>query len=88
MGMSFAYSPADRDDEVSARVIHTAIGKGVTLIDTPDVYGPFTNEELVGTALLDRRDEVVLASKCELVTATSCRAATPTTSGRRPRARW
>ncbi|TMR21348.1 aldo/keto reductase [Nonomuraea turkmeniaca] len=67
MGMSFAYSPADRDDEVSARVIHTAVDKGVTLIDTADVYGPFTNEELVGAALRDHRDEVVLASKCGLV---------------------
>ncbi|MUN35179.1 aldo/keto reductase [Actinomadura sp. NEAU-AAG5] len=67
MGMSFAYSPGRRDDEESVRVVHTAIDRGVTLIDTADVYGPFTNEELVGRALRDRRDEVVLASKCGLV---------------------
>ncbi|TDD92496.1 aldo/keto reductase [Actinomadura rubrisoli] len=67
MGMSFAYSPAKRDDEESIRVIGAAIDKGVTLIDTADVYGPFTNEKLVGRALRARRDEVVLASKCGLV---------------------
>ncbi|RFS83104.1 aldo/keto reductase [Actinomadura spongiicola] len=67
MGMSFAYDPATRDDEESIRVINAAIDEGVTLIDTADVYGPFTNEELVGRALRGRRDEVVLASKCGLV---------------------
>ncbi|PBC76726.1 aryl-alcohol dehydrogenase-like predicted oxidoreductase [Streptomyces sp. TLI_235] len=67
MGMSFAYSRTRRDDAESIRVIHRAIDLGVTLIDTADVYGPHTNEELVGRALRDRRDEVVLASKAGLV---------------------
>jgi len=67
MGMSFAYSASQRNEEESIRVIHRAIDLGTTLIDTADVYGPFTNEELVGRALAGRRDEVVLASKCGLV---------------------
>ena len=67
MGMSWAYDPAQRDDAESIRTIHRAIELGVTLIDTADVYGPFTNEELVGRALAGRRDEVVLATKCGLV---------------------
>ncbi|HEX3872992.1 MAG TPA: aldo/keto reductase [Solirubrobacteraceae bacterium] len=66
MGMSWAYNPEDRDDDRSIGVIHRAIDLGVTLIDTADVYGPFTNELLVGRALADRRDEVVLATKCGL----------------------
>jgi aryl-alcohol dehydrogenase-like predicted oxidoreductase len=48
MGMTWAYNPDERDDAQSAAVIHRAIDLGVTLIDTADVYGPFTNEELVG----------------------------------------
>lgn len=67
MGMSWAYAPDDRDDDRSIGVIHRAIELGVTLIDTADVYGPFTNEELVGRALAGRRDEVVLATKCGLI---------------------
>lgn len=67
MGMSFAYSAGARDDAESIRVIHRAIDLGVTLIDTADVYGPFTNEELVGRALAGCRDKVTLASKCGLV---------------------
>lgn len=67
MGMSFAYSPSSRDDARSARVIHEAIDLGMTLIDTADVYGPHTNEELVGRAVRSRLDEIVLASKCGLV---------------------
>ncbi len=63
MGMSGAYTGAGTDDTESIRTIHRAIDLGVTLIDTADVYGPFTNEELVGRALADRRDEVVLATK-------------------------
>ncbi|SFR28743.1 Predicted oxidoreductase [Lentzea waywayandensis] len=63
MGMSFAYDPGNRDDETSARVIREALDLGVTLIDTADVYGPFTNEELVGRALQGRRDEAVLSTK-------------------------
>jgi len=67
MGMSWAYSSAERDDAESEVVIRRALDLGVTLIDTADVYGPFTNEELVGRALAGRRDEAVLATKCGLV---------------------
>lgn len=61
MGMSDFYG--DRDDLESVRTIHRAIELGVTLIDTADMYGPFTNEELVGRAIEGRRDQVVLATK-------------------------
>jgi aryl-alcohol dehydrogenase-like predicted oxidoreductase len=67
MGMSWAYGPSERDDEASTAVIRRALDLGVTLIDTSDVYGPFTNEELVGRALAGRRDEAVLATKGGLV---------------------
>jgi aryl-alcohol dehydrogenase-like predicted oxidoreductase len=67
MGMSWAYGTAARDDERWSALIHHAIDLGVTLIDTADVYGPFTNEEVVGRALAGRRDEVVLATKVGLV---------------------
>ena len=67
MGMSQAYSPSQFDDEESTRTIHRALDLGVTLIDTAEIYGPFTNEELVGRAIRDRRDEVVLATKYGLV---------------------
>lgn len=63
MGMSWAYG-GERDDDESIRVIRHAIDLGANLIDTADMYGPFTNEELVGRALRGRRDEVVLATKC------------------------
>jgi aryl-alcohol dehydrogenase-like predicted oxidoreductase len=63
MGMSAAYTGAGTDDAESIRAIHRAIDLGVTLIDTAEVYGPYTNEELVGQALRDRRDDVVLATK-------------------------
>jgi aryl-alcohol dehydrogenase-like predicted oxidoreductase len=66
MGMSWAYNPEDRDDDRSVSVIRRAIEIGVTLIDTADVYGPLTNEQLVGRALQGRREEVVLATKCGL----------------------
>ncbi len=67
MGMTWAYSAADRDDTESIATIHRALDLGVTLLDTADMYGPYTNEELVGRALADRRDEAVLATKCGLV---------------------
>jgi aryl-alcohol dehydrogenase-like predicted oxidoreductase len=66
MGMSWAYNPEDRDEQRSVDTIHRAVDLGVTLIDTADIYGPFTNEELVGKALEGRRDQVVLATKCGL----------------------
>jgi len=67
MGMSWAYGAAERDDSVSREVLRRALDLGVTLIDTADVYGPFTNEELVGSGLAGRRDEAFLATKCGLV---------------------
>jgi aryl-alcohol dehydrogenase-like predicted oxidoreductase len=67
MGMSFAYTGAGTDDAESIRAIHRAIDLGVTLIDTAEVYGPYTNEELVGKALKGRRDDVVLATKFGMI---------------------
>jgi len=67
MGMTWAYGVDDRDEERSIRTIHHALDSGVTLLDTADMYGPFTNEELVGRALEGRRDEAVLATKVGLV---------------------
>ncbi|WP_442893278.1 aldo/keto reductase [Aquipuribacter sp. SD81] len=61
MGMSEFYGA--HDDEESTATIRRALDLGVTLVDTADMYGPFTNEELVGRAIAGRRDEVVLATK-------------------------
>ena len=63
MGMSAFYTGAGVDDAESTRTIHRALDLGVTFFDTAEIYGPFTNEELVGRALAGRRDEVVLATK-------------------------
>ena len=65
MGMSEFYG--QRDDQESIATIHRAIDLGVTLLDTADVYGPFTNEGLVGRAVKNRRKEVVLATKFGIV---------------------
>jgi aryl-alcohol dehydrogenase-like predicted oxidoreductase len=70
MGMSFAYSGAGSDDDESIRTIHRALDLGVTLIDTAEVYGPYTNEELLGRALKGRRDQVVLATKFGMISHT------------------
>jgi aryl-alcohol dehydrogenase-like predicted oxidoreductase len=63
MGMSHLYTGHSRDEAASIRVIHRALDRGVTHLDTAELYGPFTNEELVGRAIAGRRDEVVLATK-------------------------
>jgi aryl-alcohol dehydrogenase-like predicted oxidoreductase len=70
MGMTWAYgAEVERDDAESIATIHRALELGVTLLDTADMYGPYTNEELVGRAIAGRRDEVVLATKCGNVVA-------------------
>ena len=62
MGMSFGYGPAgDKQEMIS--VIRAAVERGVTFFDTAEVYGPFTNEELVGEALAPFREQVVIATK-------------------------
>ncbi|HEY1272049.1 MAG TPA: aldo/keto reductase, partial [Terriglobales bacterium] len=62
MGMSFGYGPAaDKKEMIS--LIRSAVERGVTFFDTAEVYGPFTNEELVGEALAPLRDQVVIATK-------------------------
>jgi aryl-alcohol dehydrogenase-like predicted oxidoreductase len=61
MGMSEFYGAADESEAVET--IHRALDLGVTFLDTADMYGPFTNERLVGRAIRARRDEVVLATK-------------------------
>ena len=61
MGMSEFYGTADEGEAIAT--IHRALELGVTFLDTADMYGPFTNEELVGKAIAGRRDQVVLATK-------------------------
>jgi aryl-alcohol dehydrogenase-like predicted oxidoreductase len=62
MGMSFGYGPP-KDKQEMISVIRAAVDRGVTFFDTAEVYGPFTNEELVGEALAPFRDQVVIATK-------------------------
>src|SRR5438477_8621877 len=62
MGMSYGYGPA-HDEQEMISVIRSAVDLGVTFFDTAEVYGPFTNEELVGEALAPVRDRVVIATK-------------------------
>jgi aryl-alcohol dehydrogenase-like predicted oxidoreductase len=61
MGMSEFYGTGDEDESIAS--IHRAMELGITFLDTADMYGPFTNEKLVGKAIEGRRDEVVLATK-------------------------
>jgi aryl-alcohol dehydrogenase-like predicted oxidoreductase len=65
MGMSEFYGSADEAEAIAT--IHRALDLGVTLLDTADIYGPYTNEQLVGQAIADRRGEVVLATKFGIV---------------------
>lgn len=62
MGMSFSYGPPKDKGEMIA-LLRTAVERGVTFFDTAEIYGPFTNEELVGEALAPLREEVVIATK-------------------------
>jgi aryl-alcohol dehydrogenase-like predicted oxidoreductase len=62
MGMSYGYGPA-KDRREMVEVLHGAVERGVTLFDTAEAYGPYTNEELVGEALAPFRDRVVIATK-------------------------
>jgi aryl-alcohol dehydrogenase-like predicted oxidoreductase len=67
MGMSAFYTGKGTDDAESIRTIHRALDLGVTFLDTAEIYGPYTNEQLVGRALAGRRDGVVLATKFGLL---------------------
>lgn len=62
MGMSFGYGPPHDKNEMIA-LIRSAVEKGITFFDTAEVYGPYTNEELVGEALAPFRSQVVIATK-------------------------
>src|SRR5512147_1257304 len=62
MGMSFSYGPPKEKQEMIA-LIRAAVERGVTFFDTAEVYGPYTNEELLGEALAPVRDQVVIATK-------------------------
>ncbi|MEO7326611.1 MAG: aldo/keto reductase [Dokdonella sp.] len=63
MGLSFAYSTSPTDAADGVALIRRALDRGVTLLDTADMYGPETNERIVATAIAGRRDEIVLATK-------------------------
>ena len=65
MGMSEFYGATDEEESIAT--IRRAIELGITMLDTSDAYGPFTNEQLVGRAIEGRRDEVVVATKFGLL---------------------
>src|SRR5712692_8781910 len=67
MSMSGYYNIGAGSDAESIRTIHRALDLGVTHLDTAEIYGPYGNEELVGRAIKDRRDQVVLATKFGIV---------------------
>ncbi|KUO17758.1 hypothetical protein AQJ91_29070 [Streptomyces dysideae] len=80
MGMSHGYTGAATDEAESLRTIDRALGLGVTYIDTAEIYGPYTNEELVGRALKGRRDQVVVATKFGLISHPGVGPGTPDSS--------
>jgi aryl-alcohol dehydrogenase-like predicted oxidoreductase len=67
MPMSWAYAASRRDGEASLRAVHSALDHGTTLLDTADMYGPFTNELLIGRVLKERRRDAFVATKCGLL---------------------
>ncbi|MEU5347352.1 MULTISPECIES: aldo/keto reductase [unclassified Streptomyces] len=67
MPMSWAYSGSRQRGDESLRTVHTALDRGATLLDTADMYGPFTNELLVGRALRERRSEAFVSTKVGLL---------------------
>ena len=66
MGMSFSYG-APKDEKEMIALIRAAVDRGITFFDTAEVYGPFTNEVLLGKALSPVRDKVVIATKFGLI---------------------
>jgi aryl-alcohol dehydrogenase-like predicted oxidoreductase len=67
MPMNWAYSSSRQDGEESLRAVHSALDHGTTLLDTADMYGPFTNELLLGRVLKERRADAFVATKCGLL---------------------
>ncbi|WP_435242499.1 aldo/keto reductase [Streptomyces cucumeris] len=67
MPMSWAYTASQRNGENSLRAVHTALDAGASLLDTADMYGPFTNELLVGRVLKERRADAFVSTKCGLL---------------------
>ncbi|MGP3981079.1 aldo/keto reductase [Streptomyces sp. KR80] len=67
MPMSWAYTASQQSGERSLRAVHAALDRGTTLLDTADMYGPFTNELLVGRVLRERRPDAFVATKCGLL---------------------
>ncbi|WP_217197939.1 aldo/keto reductase [Streptomyces buecherae] len=67
MPMNWAYTSSQQSGESSLRTVHAALDRGVSLLDTADMYGPFTNELLVGRVLKERRAEAFVATKCGLL---------------------
>ncbi|MEU2083344.1 aldo/keto reductase [Streptomyces albus] len=67
MPMSWAYSSSQQHGETSMRAVHTALDAGMSLLDTADMYGPFTNELLLGRVLKERRRDAFVSTKCGLL---------------------